>query len=269
MRRITTLTWFIFAAIPIGLLIFFSGKYAKEHGYLGKKTTESVVPTKIELAKAQEVAAPTKGSVATTLPSATPANLPGPCINEDFWTWNAGLGVIHANGGKVTTLGSLMAKRGVCLHLNLVDDGGENQNHLMKFAQALSEGKLQPTVGAHFVGIMGDGAGPFLYTLEGMLKPFGQKAKIIASFGKSAGEDKFMGPPKCANAQTKKEKQDNCKGLLVATVVKDGDWNIVVKFAGDWEIPINTDITTYDPEAINFVHTKDFIDAGEKFNANY
>jgi len=261
------------AKVTIGIgfaaVAYFGINAAKEHGYLGKKTTESVVPNKVELAKAQEVAAPTKGSVAVALPSATPANLPGPCINEDFWTWNAGLGVVHANGGKETTVGSLMAKRGVCLHLKLVDDGGENQNHLMKFAQELSEGKAQPTNGAHFVGIMADGAGPFMYTLEGMLAPFGQKAKIITSFGKSAGEDKFMGPPKCANAQTKAEKQANCKGILVAVVVRDGDWNIVVKFAGDWEIPLNTDLTTYDPDAINFVNAPSFIDAGDKFNANY
>ena len=268
MKRIGPLGWLFIIGIPVAL-VFFGGQYAIKQGWVGQKATASLVPSKVELPKVDDSTTPAQGSVTATIATAKPANLPGPCINQDFWAWNAQMGIIHANGGKVTTEGSLMAKRGVCLRLNWQDDTGKNQENLVKFAQALSEGNSQPNVGAHFVGIMGDGAGQFLAAIEPLLAKLNQKAKVFGSLGYSRGEDKFMGPMECANARNKADRQAACKGLLVAGVVKDGDWNIALKFAGDNDIRNNPDVTTYDPDALNWVNAATYTDAADKYVAKY
>ena len=265
--RVRITTWILMIAVGCG--IYFGGKYAKEQGWIGETATVSAVPSKVNLPTIEDSKVPAPGSVAFTAPGLKAANLPGPCINRDLWAWNSQLGELGANGGKVTTEGSLMAKRGVCLHLNWQDDTAKNMENLIKFAQALSEGNLQPNVGAHVVGIMGDGAGQFLAAIQPQLQKLGQKAVIFGSMGFSRGEDKFMGPPECANSRDKKERQINCKGLLIAGVIKDGDWNIALKFAGDNEIRNNPDVTTYDPDAFNWVNAATYTDAADKYVANY
>lgn len=251
-------------AVALGVLFFLKNK-----GYFGEKVGDSAVPMGADLPSLIDQRA--VGQATLSIPTAKPANLAGPCINRDIWEWNAQMGEIYAVGGKVTHEGSLMAKKGLCVHLNHQDDTGKNQQNLIKFAEVLASGNPQPDDGATFVGIMGDAAGQFFAAVQPQLLKFGPEyqAKIVASFGFSRGEDKFMAPPACANAQTKKDRQIACKGLLVAGVRKDGDWNIAMKFAHDNEIPNNPDPTTYDPDALNWVDPSDYIDAGNKYIAGY
>jgi outer membrane protein OmpA-like peptidoglycan-associated protein len=253
----------IFAGVFGGLVV------AKNKGYFGEKVGESAIPMGANLPGMidQKVV----GQASLSIPTAKPAAIGGPCINRDIWEWNAQMGEIYAVGGKVTHEGSLMAKKGLCVHLNHQDDTGKNQQNLIKFATDLASGNPQPDDGATFVGIMGDGAGQFLAAVQPQLLKLGPEyqAKIVASFGFSRGEDKFMAPPACANAQSKEDRQAACKGLLIAGVLKDGDWNIAMKFAHDNDIPNNPDPTTYDPEALNWVNPSDYIDAGNKYIADY
>jgi outer membrane protein OmpA-like peptidoglycan-associated protein len=253
----------IFAGVFGGLVV------AKNKGYFGEKVGESAIPMGANLPGMidQKVV----GQASLSIPTAKPAAIGGPCINRDIWEWNAQMGEIYAVGGKVTHEGSLMAKKGLCVHLNHQDDTGKNQQNLIKFATDLASGNPQPDDGATFVGIMGDGAGQFLAAVQPQLLKLGPEyqAKIVASFGFSRGEDKFMAPPACANAQSKEDRQAACKGLLIAGVLKDGDWNIAMKFAHDNDIPNNPDQTTYDPEALNWVNPSDYIDAGTKYIADY
>lgn len=181
------------------------------------------------------------------------------------WAWNAHMGLMFANGGPETTVGSLMAGRGVNLKLTRQDDAVKMQEALVAFAQELKNGNPQPRNGAHFVSIMGDGSAVFLAAVNETLAKLGPeyKAKIVGSAGFSRGEDKFMGPESWKNNPRK------AMGGVVSGYLRDGDWNIAQKWLGDNGLRNNTDEKTYDPDALNWVAANDYIDAAEKYIAGY
>ncbi len=197
---------------------------------------------------------------ALPLPSNTPAAVTGPQLHILIWEWNTQLGMLYANGGALPTKGSLMEKYGVNLKLERQDATDQMQAALVKFAKEYAKNP-QTTEGAQAVVIMGDGAASFLAGVNPELEKVGHeyRAQIIGSLGFSYGEDKFMGLPEWrANPQ-------KARGALVAAVIRDGDWNIVVKWAGDNNIPINPDEKTYDPDAINFLNPPDYLEAANKY----
>jgi OmpA-OmpF porin, OOP family len=198
------------------------------------------------------------------MPSDKSASLSTPALRWQLWAWNAQMGLMFANGGANTTENSLMAKNGVNLALTRQDDVPQMQASLIKFA---NEYKSNPatTEGTQFVSIMGDGAPAFLAGLQPELEKIGPeyKAQIIYTCGKSLGEDKLMGP------QAWKENPQTAKGGLCAAYLRDGDWNIVVKWCGDNGIKVNPDEKTYDPEAMNFYSADSYIDASQKYISDY
>lgn len=181
------------------------------------------------------------------------------------WAWNAQMGMMFANGGSETTSGSLMAKNGVNLKLSRQDDASKMQEGLVEFATALSQGNAQPSRGCHFVCIMGDGAAQFLAGVNETLAKIGPDytAKIIGTAGFSRGEDKFMGP------DSWRQNPVASKGGVVAGYLRDGDWNIAMKWLGDNGLKNNPDEKTYDPDALNWVAANDYIDAAEKYITGY
>ena len=214
-------------------------------------------------------ATPTPGAVASA--AMTPAETASagcadkPEIRYYGYAWNAQLGLMYATGGKQSAKDSLMCKHGVNVKLMRQDDNAQLTALLVKFAEDLKAGKDNPTEGAHFITLMGDGTGAFLQPLNATLARLGPEygAVIVGALGFSAGEDTFMGPPAW------KQDPQKAKGGLVAGVLRDGDWNIAMKWLGDNKLKNNPDETTWDPDALNWVAANDYIDAGQKYVSGY
>src|SRR5437773_8176783 len=206
-----------------------------------------------------------------TLTGAARAQKPGagcadkPEVRFYHWAWNAQMGLILAAGGKQATPDSLMCKHGVNLKLIREDNTDQMQALMATFAEGLKKGEKNPAAGAHFIAIMGDGSAMFLKGLNDRLRKLGPEytAVVVGSAGYSRGEDKFMGP-----AAWKKDPA-KAKGGLVAGVLRDGDWNIALKWLGDNKIANNPDETSYDPDALNWVNASDYVDAAQKYVSGF
>lgn len=225
---------------------------------------DSVVPERADLPDL-----PQGSSVEQVANVELPGERPGcddkPEVRFLHWAWNSQMGMMFATGGKQATEGSLMCKNGVNLKLTRQDDVGKMQEELITFATELERGESQPDKGAHFVAIMGDGAATFLKGVNDQLRRLGPEytAKVIGSAGYSRGEDKFMGLPEW------KQNPATSRGGLVAGYLRDGDWNIAMKWLGDNGLCNNPDERTYDPGCLNWVAASDYIDAAEKYIAGY
>ncbi len=188
-----------------------------------------------------------------------------PEVRFYHWAWNSQMGMMLATGGKQATAQSLMCKNGVNLKLIREDNVDTMQSLMMTFADRLKKGDAHPKEGAHFVAIMGDGGAAFFKGINDQLQRLGPEytAAVVGSAGYSRGEDKFMGPPAW------RENPQSAKGGVVAGYLRDGDWNIALKWLGDNGIPNNPDDTTWDPDALNWINASDYIDAAQKYVSNF
>jgi outer membrane protein OmpA-like peptidoglycan-associated protein len=259
------------ALVRLGILVLLVAgvaglRWAAVNGY-GRKLAQSLVPEKVDIGTTPF----TDGGVAAAdklaLPSTDVADMTGkPQVRILGMAWNAQMACLAAIGGAQPTRGSLAEKHGVDLRFTRQDDYAQMQAELTRFAKELHDGTAQPTGGAHYVAIMGDGAAAFLTPLNEKLQAdFGDeyRAEIIGSCGYSVGEDKLMGP------QEWKRTPASIRGKTIAGYLRDGDWNIALRFAGDNNIPNNPDETTYDPDAINWISADSYVDAAQKYVAGY
>ncbi|MBM3782966.1 MAG: OmpA family protein [Acidobacteria bacterium] len=256
--------WAVIFALGLGLVGYSLNRYGLLDKLIpGAKVRESTDVGKIDL--------PTVAITGSS--NVAPVSMPGskrgcddkPEVRFYHWAWNAQMGMMFATGGPQSADGSLMCKEGANIRFVREDDAGKMQEALVAFATELKGGSKNPSKGAHFVAIMGDGAATFLKGLNDTLKKLGPDytAKIVGSAGYSRGEDKFMGPPAWkANPQAS-------RGGLVAGYLRDGDWNIAQKWLGDNGLCNNPDEKTYDPKCLNWVAASDYIDAGEKYISGY
>ena len=230
--------------------------------YLIPGGIESFIPEKGDLAEFKEGdAAPTSSSATVQAPSLNPATVEGPQTRLLVIPWNAQMGLLFSVGGTQTMQGSLMEKYGVNLRVERQDDYGRMKEALVACANELSSGASDCNNGAHLVTIMGDGAPYFLASLNGMLSKLGPdyQAEVIGGFGRSFGEDKFMGPPECL------KDPNACRGTRIAGFLLDGDWNIAMFWAAQNTICNNPDVKTYDPECLNWYGTSSFGEADEAY----
>src|SRR5205085_10124046 len=96
-----------------------------------------------------------------------------PEVRMLVWAWNAQMGLMFANGGPQAASNSLMCKERVNLKLLRQDDSGKMQEALVAFATELKSGVGNPSKGAHFVAIMGDGSAAFLKGVNDTLRRIG------------------------------------------------------------------------------------------------
>ena len=85
---------------------------------------------------------------------------------------------------------------------------------------------------------MGDGSGQFAAAVNPALAKLGTgyTVKVIGSTGYSRGEDAFLAPPNVKkdpkSFATTPMDGTPTTGLLVEGVLRDGDWNIAMKWSG-------------------------------------
>lgn len=197
-----------------------------------------------------------------TLPEATPNANGGTKIVWKVMAWNSQFPLMYANGGALTTKGSLIDKANLQVEIVRQDDCNKSIADIVKLANDYKNDASTPGV---FASFMGDGMPAFFAALAKELEPLGPDYQPIAFYamGKSYGEDQIMGP-----IEWKKNPQ-SAKGKTVACVLRDGDMNILLKWAGDNSIKVNPDETTYDKDAINLVAANDFLDAPNKYITGY
>lgn len=229
------------------------------------QTSNSVIPSKADLPSLSESSSNENGVEKIALPNSEIGCADKPEIRFLLWAWNSQMGLMFANGGPQSTKGSLMCNKDVNLKLIREDDVSKMQEALVTFATKLSKGEKNPSEGAHYVAIMGDGSATFLKGLNDTLSRLGSeyRAKVIGSAGYSRGEDKFMGPSEW------KKNPITSRGGVVSGYLRDGDWNIAQKWLGDNGLCNNPDEKTYDPDCLNWISASSYIDAAEKYVANY
>jgi outer membrane protein OmpA-like peptidoglycan-associated protein len=202
-------------------------------------------------------------AVLLPLPSSTEAVNGGTRITWERMAWNAQFSGMYANGGVRTTKGSLFDKAGLDITYIRQDDCNKQMADLVKFA---GEFKTNPNTPGVLITFMGDGMPAFMTALSKQLEPLGPEYQPIilpVAHGKSYGEDQVMGPPSW------KQDPHSAVGKCVAGVLRDGDVNILLKWAGDNGIKVNPDETTYDADAINLIAASDFLDAPTKYISGY
>jgi len=227
-----------------------------------KEAGKSVEVGKVVLPDAPE--ASLKGdAVLLSLPSDADAVNGGARITWERMAWNSQFSGMYANGGVRTTKNSLFDKAHLDISYVRQDDCNKQMADLVKFAGEYKNNPNEPGV---LITFMGDGMPAFMSSLSKELEPLGpeyQPVIIPVSHGKSFGEDQVMGPVSW------KQDPHNAIGKCVAGVLRDGDVNILLKWAGDNGIKVNPDETTYDESAINLIAASDFLDAPNKYITGY
>ena len=227
-----------------------------------KEAGKAVELGKVVLPDAPE-ASLNANAVLLTLPSATDAVNGGSQITWERMAWNSQFSGMYANGGVRTTRGSLFDKARLDVTYLRQDDCNKQMADLVKFA---GEYKSNPNTQGILITFMGDGMPAFMTSLSKELEPLGPEYQPIIlpiAHGKSFGEDQIMAPASW------KQDPHNAIGKCVAGVLRDGDVNILLKWAGDNGIKVNPDETTYDRDAINLIAANDFLDAPNKYITGY
>jgi outer membrane protein OmpA-like peptidoglycan-associated protein len=208
---------------------------------------------------------PSTGAVlATELPTTTPAALNSPPFKIVGMKWNAQFGLLTGIGGKAPTKGSLAEKYGVNVTFENINDYSVMQAGFVACATELKQGATSCSNGNNFAIIMGDAGAQFFDGLNTMLKAkVGPEwaAEGVFAAGRSAGEDKCMLPPEM------KADPQKARGAVIAAVIKDGDWNICIHWAKKNGLCNNPDVTSWDPNCLNWVGTDSFEKADDAFIA--
>jgi OOP family OmpA-OmpF porin len=227
-----------------------------------KAVGESIEVGKVALPDAPE-ASLHGNAVKIPLPATEPAVNGGTQITWERMAWNSQFSGMYANGGARTTKGSLFDKAKLDVTYIRQDDCNKQMADLVKFA---NDYKSNPNTPGVLITFMGDGMPAFMTSLAKELEPLGaeyQPIIIPVTHGKSYGEDQVMGPVSW------KQEPKNALGQTVAGVLRDGDINILLKWAGDNGLKVNPDETTWDANAINIIAANDFLDAPNKYITGY
>jgi outer membrane protein OmpA-like peptidoglycan-associated protein len=237
--------------------VFFGGKW-----FLGrpKAVGESQTVGKVSVPDAPESSLSGTAAVKLALPSKSPSGA-GLNIVSNEMAWNSQTGINLANGGSVTTKGSLMEKAGVNMHIVRQDNCTQSCTDMIKYIQDYKEGK---TKDGFFITFMGSGIPAYIRGIYKAVESLGPEYApvVFMTSGKSYGEDQVIGLEKYrTNPQL-------LRGAVCHGVRMDGDIDLILKFCGDNNIPVNGDAKLYYPDALNLSYSNDFLVAVNEYNQN-
>lgn len=246
----------IIALVAVG--IFFVARW-----YLNrpKDVGDSHDVGKVVVPDAPESSLSGTAAVKNPLPTATPASVNGPTITWYEMAWNSQTNLNLANGGPVTTKGSLMEKAGINLKIVRQDDCMKSCAEMSKHIEEYAQGK---TKDGFFITFMGSGIPNYIRSITETVKKLGPEYAPVCflTFGKSYGEDQVIG------AERFKTNPQSMRGAICHGVRLDGDIDLLLKFAGDNGIPVNPDEKLYYPDAVNLSYAADFLSAVNDYNQN-
>jgi OmpA-OmpF porin, OOP family len=238
---------FLILFVVVAVLLGF--RFAMSRGIIGTPgILKSLVPERIELPTQTD--AKVSNVTAAPFPTSSAASVSSVPFPVEIWEWNAYFAPLLANGGITPTKGSYMEKFNVNLHLKREDSNDQMKKDVMKCADELHSGEKTCVVGAAALIIMGDGAGAsWMADLNPQLAKYGPEyqLEIVGAVGRSNGEDALLG-----KAEWITDPQ-SMKGATLVGVIGDGDWDIAMKRIGDFGLKNNPDLTTYDPDAVNWI----------------
>ena len=202
------------------------------------------------------------GTAATKLPfPSTTESGTGLRITWNQMAWNSQTGLNYANGGPVTTKGSLIEKAGLNINIVRQDNCTQSCTDMIKYIKEYHDGQ---TKDGFFITFMGSGIPAYLRGIAEATKDLGPEYAPVAflTFGKSYGEDQVIGDAKY------KTNPQLLKGAVVHGVRMDGDLDLILKFCGDNGININADEKLYYPDACNLSYGADFLSVVNDYNQN-
>jgi OOP family OmpA-OmpF porin len=281
------LNLFIQALIVITVLGSFGGVvYMVKPGWFAWFTS----PKGVASQTAEGVQLPSFQGKAEALPTAKPVFTPDQVAAEGAGLirhisigWNANIGLIYANRGATTQPGSLMDQYGLRAQISRNDDYGVLSTQLVQFARSYAEGTADPSIGANMITVMSDGSPAVLVGIQSQLddivadvkKTKGRDIKLTATIigapGRSLGEDKCIGPfqwldnPKSAIGIQTDPVTGEKYGAAIPGVPRDGDIHLCLDWAQMNGLKVNTDVNTFDPDALNFFHVNMYTDADQLF----
>jgi outer membrane protein OmpA-like peptidoglycan-associated protein len=180
--------------------------------------------------------------------------------------WNAQSGILYSNGGARTVQGSIYDSLGIKVNIVTQNDCGKQAEGLYAFVEDYAKGNKNSQKGYNMIAWMGDGVPSYIVDLNKRIEETLGEEFIIQTFmaaGASFGEDKGI-----FENDSFKNNPDALRGTLWEGVIRDGDWNLIMKYAEQNGIPVNNDLTTFDPEAINWKAAPEnsYIRAVEDYN---
>jgi OmpA-OmpF porin, OOP family len=249
----------------VGILLLLGALFAAKTLWWDKRPKDAKTSNeigKVVLPDEPQASLTGTASVKLPLPSAEPSANGGTKIKWEVMAWNSQFPLMYANGGALTTKGSLIDNAKMQINIVRQDDCNKSIADIVKFAQ---DYKNNPNAEGVFASYMGDGMPAFFAGLVKELEPLGPEYQPVAFYamGKSYGEDKLMAP------QSWKSNPRSAIGKTVACYLRDGDMNILLKWAGDNGLKVNPDETTFDRDAINLISASDFLDAANKYITGY
>ena len=245
----------ILALIAVG--VFFGGKW-----FLSRPKTvgESQTVGKVTVPDAPESSLTGTAAVKFGFPTKTPSAT-GLKIIWNQMAWNSQTSINYATGGAETMKGSLMEKAGINLQIVRQDNCTQSCTDMIKYIEEYKEGK---TKDGFFITFMGSGIPAYLRGISEAVKELGPEYAPVAflTTGKSFGEDQVIGSERFKN------NPQSLRGAICHGVRMDGDIDLILKFAGDNNVPVNGDEKLYYPDALNLSYSNDFLVAVNDYNQN-